>query len=97
MTARGGGGFCVQNPWYLAYGTPDEATRSSDVDCGASLPMRVVSIERAAQRPKRGSKVATKTQWPSARQHSANINIEQPLSIKFHLDKTLQLPIFPFP
>lgn len=21
MTARGGGGFCVQNPWYLAYGS----------------------------------------------------------------------------
>jgi hypothetical protein len=21
MTARGGGGFCVQHPWYLAYGS----------------------------------------------------------------------------
>jgi hypothetical protein len=33
MTARGGGGSCVQNPWYLAYGSgqksPESAGRSN--------------------------------------------------------------------
>jgi hypothetical protein len=29
MTARGGGGFCVQNPWYLAYGSGPESTGRS--------------------------------------------------------------------
>jgi hypothetical protein len=27
MTARGGGGFCVQNPWYLAYGSGQKSPR----------------------------------------------------------------------
>ncbi len=41
MTARGGGGFCVQDPWYLAYGAgrktwraPDEAPGPSGADAG---------------------------------------------------------------
>jgi hypothetical protein len=29
MTARGGGGFCVQNPWYLAYGSGQKSPESS--------------------------------------------------------------------
>ena len=43
MTARSGGGFCVQNPWHLAYGSgqkarraPDEATGPSGADGGAA-------------------------------------------------------------
>jgi hypothetical protein len=45
MTARGGGGFCVQNPWYLGYGSgqksseraTDEATGPSGADRGAGV------------------------------------------------------------
>ena len=29
MTARGGGGFCVQNPWYLAYGSGQKSPEST--------------------------------------------------------------------
>jgi len=29
MTARGGGGFCVQNPWYLAYGSGQKSPESA--------------------------------------------------------------------
>lgn len=29
MTARGGGGFCVQNPWYLAYGSGQKSPETT--------------------------------------------------------------------
>jgi len=29
MTARGGGGACVQNPWYLAYGSGQKRAESA--------------------------------------------------------------------
>jgi hypothetical protein len=29
MTARGGGGSCVQNPWYLAYGSGQKRAESA--------------------------------------------------------------------
>jgi hypothetical protein len=29
MTARGDGGFCVQNPWYLAYGSGQKGQESA--------------------------------------------------------------------
>ena len=40
MTARGGGGFCVQNPWYLAYGSGQkspESTRTKQPDQAALI------------------------------------------------------------
>jgi len=35
MTARGGGGFCVQNPWYLAYGSGQKRPQNSPRRNGA--------------------------------------------------------------
>ena len=36
MTARGGGGSCVQNPWYLAYGSGQKSPESTGQGNGPS-------------------------------------------------------------
>ena len=43
MTARGGGGFCVQNPWYLAYGSGQKGPQNS------SRPTEPSGADRGSQ------------------------------------------------
>jgi Protein of unknown function (DUF3551) len=35
MTARGSGGFCLQNPWYLQYGSGQKGSESTGRRAGA--------------------------------------------------------------
>ena len=54
MTARGGGGFCVQNPWYWPMEAARKARRAPDEATGPSGADRGAGVEAAAGRGRQG-------------------------------------------